>query len=68
MDFRNKNKRSKTRFYRGDDNMWHFERSTITTGSSKDGSNDIKVRARYIQLGGAEQTSYNRSLIRISSR
>ena len=65
---RNNSRKSSTRFYRGNDNMWHFERVSTTIGPSKDGSNNIIARVRHVQLGGAAQTEYRRSLIEVRSQ
>ena len=53
---------TKFSFYRGDDNLWHFQRATQYVGPSKDGINRVFNEAHYTQLGGTNQT-YKRSAI-----
>lgn len=66
----NRRKKSSTRFYKDDNNVWHIERTTTRTfsGSTKDGSNRLDARLSYIQYGGADETRYSRSLIRIANK
>lgn len=63
--FRGRKNSTKTRFYRGTDNMWHFEKTSYRTVPTNDNSNQLIARVRKVQLGDTDQTMYKRSLIKV---